>query len=339
MAESLAVRYRPRDFRDVCSQNSVIRILQKQLELGDVKNCYLFCGPSGCGKTTLARIYADKLNGGIGQPIEIDGASNSGVDNVRQIRKDANERSLQGKYKVYIIDECHALSNAGWQAFLKTVEEPPKYTIFMFCTTDPQKIPQTILNRVCRFNLTKIPTEQLRERLIYICQQEGFTNYEQACDYISKISNGGARDSIANLEKAAAYNTDLSMENVLAALGNYSYITFFQLANAFIDCDQKTILSVISDYYESGNDMKLFIDQFLSFMIDVTKYSIFKSFDMIRIPQTMKDDLDNVVNIQDASKYFSYVIDRLLDTKNMIKNDSQIRSTIEVMFLRISRGQ
>ena len=106
------------------------------------------------------RIYANKLNGGIGQPIEIDAASNSGVENVRQIIKAAQERSLQGKYKVYIIDECHALSNAAWQAFLKCIEEPPRYTIFMFCTTDPQKIPQTILNRVCRFNITKIPTEE-----------------------------------------------------------------------------------------------------------------------------------------------------------------------------------
>ena len=98
MAESLASRYRPREFEDVCSQDSVIQILKKQLELGDVKNCYLFCGPSGCGKTTLARIYANKLNNGACQPIEIDGASNSGVDNVRQIIKDAQERSLQGKY-------------------------------------------------------------------------------------------------------------------------------------------------------------------------------------------------------------------------------------------------
>lgn len=339
MAESLATKYRPQEFENVCSQTSVIQILQKMLEKNEIKNCYLFAGASGCGKTTLARIFANKINGGVGSPIEIDGASNSGVENVRQIIKAAQERSLQGKYKVYIIDECHALSNAAWQAFLKCIEEPPKYTIFMFCTTDPQKIPQTILNRVCRFNISKIPTEQLRDRLMYVCQQEGFTNYEQACDYIAKISNGGARDSLANLEKAAAYNTDLSIENVLAALGNYSYSTFFDLMNGFIDGDQARILEIVAQYYEAGNDLKLFIDQLLSFTIDVTKYSIFKSFTMIKIPSNMQADLDNVVNIQNASQYFTYVIDRLLDTKNMIKNDSQIRSSIEVMFLRIARGQ
>ena len=339
MAESLAVKYRPKEFDEVCSQKAVIQILEKQLSQKEVKNCYLFCGPSGTGKTTLARIYANKLNSGIGQPIEIDAASNSGVENVRQIIKAAQERSLQGKYKVYIIDECHALSNAAWQAFLKCIEEPPRYTIFMFCTTDPQKIPQTILNRVCRFNITKIPTEELKNRLLYVCKQENFTNYEAACDYISKISNGGARDSLANLEKAAAYSTDLSLNNVLTALGNYSYNTFFELLNAFIDADQGTILRVISNYYEAGNDLKLFVDQFLAFTIDVTKYSIFKSFELIKIPENMKAELDNVINIQDATKYFTYVIDRVLDTKNMIKNDSQIRASIEVMFLRIARGQ
>ena len=339
MAESLAVKYRPKEFDEVCSQKAVIQILEKQLSQKEVKNCYLFCGPSGTGKTTLARIYAKKLNGGIGQPIEIDAASNSGVENVRQIIKAAQERSLQGKYKVYIIDECHALSNAAWQAFLKCIEEPPRYTIFMFCTTDPQKIPQTILNRVCRFNITKIPTEELKNRLLYVCKQENFTNYEAACDYISKISNGGARDSLANLEKPAAYSTDLSLNNVLTALGIYSYNTFFELLNAFIDADQGTILRVISNYYEAGNDLKLFVDQFLAFTIDVTKYSIFKSFELIKIPENMKAELDNVINIQDATKYFTYVIDRVLDTKNMIKNDSQIRASIEVMFLRIARGQ
>ena len=339
MAESLAVKYRPKEFDEVCSQKAVIQILEKQLSQKEVKNCYLFCGPSGTGKTTLARIYANKLNGGIGQPIEIDAASNSGVENVRQIIKAAQERSLQGKYKVYIIDECHALSNAAWQAFLKCIEEPPRYTIFMFCTTDPQKIPQTILNRVCRFNITKIPTEELKNRLLYVCKQENFTNYEAACDYISKISNGGARDSLANLEKAAAYSTDLSLNNVLTALGNYSYNTFFELLNAFIDADQGTILRVISNYYEAGNDLKLFVDQFLAFTIDVTKYSIFKSFELIKIPENMKAELDNVINIQDATKYFTYVIDRVLDTKNMIKSDSQIRASIEVMFLRFARGQ
>ena len=105
-------------------------------------------GPSGCGKTTLARIFANYINAGVGDPIEIDAASNNGVDQVRAIIESANQRSLTGNYKIYIIDECHAITSAGWQAFLKGIEETPEYTIFIFCTTEPNKIPSTILNRV-----------------------------------------------------------------------------------------------------------------------------------------------------------------------------------------------
>ena len=175
MAQALAVKYRPRDFREVCGQKSVIKVLERQLQLNIIKHCYLFCGSSGCGKTTLARIFANKINEGIGEPIEIDAASNSGVENVRSIIKQAQERSIEGKYKIFIIDECHALSNQAWQAFLKCIEEPPMYTIFMFCTTDPQKIPATITNRVMRFQINKLPTKDIISRLKQICKEEGIT--------------------------------------------------------------------------------------------------------------------------------------------------------------------
>ena len=152
--EALAVKYRPKTFEDVVSQNAIIRILRKQIELKQFKNCYLFCGASGCGKTTVARIFANAINQGNGNPIEIDAASNNGVDNVRQLIKTASERSLDSEYKIIIIDECHALTTQAWQAFLKCIEEPPMYTIFIFCTTDPQKIPTTIINRTMRFNFS-----------------------------------------------------------------------------------------------------------------------------------------------------------------------------------------
>ena len=141
---------------------------KNSLKNRDFKNALLFCGSSGCGKTTCARIFANEINQGFGEPIEIDAASNNGVENIRMITKAANERALDGEYKIYIIDETHALTSQSWQAFLKCLEEPPKYTIFIFCTTDPQKIPETILNRVMRFNFTRIPIEQIKDRLKYI---------------------------------------------------------------------------------------------------------------------------------------------------------------------------
>lgn len=337
MAESLAVRYRPRTFSDCCGQSSIIKILTRQIETHEFKNAVLFAGASGCGKTTCARIVANMLNEGKGEPIELDAASNNGVENVRQIIHDAQERSIESKYKVYILDECHCFTSAAWQAFLKCIEEPPTYTIFIFCTTDPQKIPETIKNRVQRFTFNRISTDQIKDRLSYICRQEGFTNYEESVDYLSKLAEGGMRAAITFLDKSSSYSTDLNINNVLSALGNYSYNTFFSLINNMIDGNETEVLKIISDFYDEGNDLKLFVDQFLNFCMDVTKYALFKSTSVTRIPMSMESLLQSSTNFDNASKYYAYVLDKLLILKNMLKNDASPRSTIEILFLQITR--
>ena len=169
MAQSLAVKYRPRVFSELLGQPIVAKILQRQIETHNIAHAYLFAGNSGCGKTSCARLFASAINNGIGTPIEIDGASNNGVANVRAILESANQRALSGEYKIFIIDECHMISTEGWNAFLKGIEEPPEYTIYMFCTTDPNKVPGMILNRVQRYNITKIPTDLVKNRLVEIC--------------------------------------------------------------------------------------------------------------------------------------------------------------------------
>lgn len=339
MPESLAVRYRPQDFEDVCGQSSIIRILRRQVELKEYKHAYLFTGPSGCGKTTLARIMASKINGSLAGLEELDAASNNGVDNVRSIIKAAQERSISSKYKIYIIDECHALSNQAWQAFLKCIEEPPEFTIFMFCTTDPQKIPATIIGRCQRYNLSKISTDVIRERLDHICKTEGFTNYHESIDYIAKISDGGARDAIATLETVASAGTDISIENTLAALGAYSYDLFFNLVNSIIDSNQVEVARIVSDVYHQGNDLRLFVDQFFIFCLDVAKYCLFQSTDMIGIPSSFEEQLKSSINFDNPSKYYMYIVDRLLELKNSIKNDTSVRTTVEATFLRIARWE
>lgn len=337
MADSLAVKYRPREWSEVCGQQSIIKILSKQVETGEVKNAYLFCGASGCGKTTLARIFANKINRFVGQPIEIDGASNNGVDNVKTIIKAAQERSIDSKYKIYIIDECHSLTNQAWQAFLKCIEEPPAYTIFMFCTTDPQKIPATILNRVQRFNISRISIDKIIERLTYICKAEGYVNYQEACEYIAKISDGGMRDAICTLEKCASYSYDLNIENVLESLGNYSYSMFFSLMNAIIDGNEAQVIQVIDDYYNNGHDLKLFVDRFFTFCLDISKYSIFRTMSVTTIPSSMLEDMNGCVNFDNASAYYTYILDKLLNMKQVIKNDVNLKSTITVLFLQMTR--
>lgn len=339
MAESLAVKWRPNDWESVCGQTSIIRILSRQLEMNEIKNAYLFCGASGCGKTTLARIFANKINSHIGEPIEIDAASNNGVDNVKSIIKAAQERAIDSKYKIYIIDECHMITTQGWNAFLKCIEEPPAFTIFMFCTTDPQKIPATILNRVQRFNISRIPLELIVNRLTYICEQEGFINYQEAVHYIAKISDGGMRDAICILEKCASYDRDLRIENVLNALGNYSYETLFRLVNSIIDGNEADIITILDSFYNAGNDLKLFVDTFLSFCLDVSKYSIFKNLNMTKIPSNMETQLQNSINFDNATQYYNYLLDRLLNLKQMLRNDSCFKDTITISFLQMARCQ
>lgn len=172
--KALAIKYRPKTWEDVTEQNSTKIILQQQLENDEIKNAYLFCGPAGCGKTTCARIFANDINKGEGNPIELDAASNNGVDDVRNIIQQAKTKSLDSEYKIFIIDECHAISNAGWQAMLKIIEEPPAKSIFIFCTTDPQKIPKTIISRVQRYDFQRISQDGIVNRLEYILQQEGY---------------------------------------------------------------------------------------------------------------------------------------------------------------------
>lgn len=165
MSVSLAVKYRPKIWSDVCEQNATLAILQQQLIANDIKNSYLFCGPAGCGKTTCARIFANEINKGNGAPIELDAASNNSVDDVREIIQQAKTTSLDSEYKVFIMDEVHALSNQAWQAMLKVLEEPPAKSIFIMCTTDPQKIPKTILSRVQRYDFQRISTNAILDRL------------------------------------------------------------------------------------------------------------------------------------------------------------------------------
>lgn len=336
---SLATKYRPQRFEDVCEQNTIIKILEKQLEKRNFSNCYLFTGKTGAGKTTIARIFANRINNNQGTPIEIDGASNNGVDNIRNIIDQSKERSLESEYKVFIIDEAHMITTAGWNAFLKTLEEPPKYTIFMFCTTNPEKIPETILNRLMRFNLSRISVGAIEKRLEFISQNENFTNYKETCEYISKVSDGSMRNAIAMLEKCANYSKELNIDTVLEVLGNFSYDTFFRLTNDLIDSKEQDLITIIENVYNDGKSLNSFIQQYFEFIMDLTKYCIFKSMSKLKIPLSKEEDVKYTTSIEDNNKYFNSVKNKLLEVLNLIKNSSIDKSLIEAYLLSISRGE
>lgn len=336
---SLATKYRPKTLDNVIGQESIKKILKRQVELREFKNCFLFNGASGCGKTTCARILANEINNGKGSPIEIDAASNNGVDNVREIVKTSYERSLDSEYKIYIIDECHSLTSQSWQAFLKCIEEPPKYTIFIFCTTEKNKVPDTIKNRCQVFNFNRINPKYIEERLIDICSKEGFINYSEACNYISKICNGQVRDAISSLEKCASYDTDLSINNVIKALGDYSYEIYFSLVNAILDGDEKKVYTIISNVFNEGADLKLFINNLLDFYLDLSKYCLFKDCSITKIPSYLEEDLKRCTLFDNSIRYYNYYTDKILELKNMLKNDISPLNTIEVMLCKMARLQ
>ena len=341
MSQSLAVKYRPTTLNEVVGQSITTQILNKAIEKQQYKNAYCFSGSSGVGKTTIARCFARAINGSLDGLTELDAASNGNIDQIRALVDAANQRSLVGEYKIFIIDECHAISTAGWQVFLKCLEECPKYTIFIFCTTEPQKIPVTILNRMQRYNITKIDAETIKNRLLYICQNEGFTNYESLCDLLSKTSHGCMRDAIMKLDQCADLSTDLSLEIVKPVLGVLSYEAMFNLTWALQDKDEARVLSVINTLYNSGKELKNFVEVYLEFVLDLVKFNLIRDINCTNIPGYLATETNPVVqqtlNFPEIKTWLNNLTDLLLKIKLEIKYDSFYKSTIEAFLIRFCR--
>lgn len=331
---SLAVKYRPSDFTSMIGQISVIKILEKQIEKRDFAHCYLFTGSSGIGKTTVARILANKINKGQGTPIEIDAASNNGVDNIRAIVEDAKLRAFDAEYKVFILDEVHSLTSASWQAFLKCLEEPPKYTIFMLCTTEPKKIPQTILNRVMRFNLSKVSDTCIEERLKYICNQEGFIDTDGVCSYIAKNCDGGVRSAIAMLEKCASLSENLSVKEAVKLVGSFSPEAMIDLTIAIAENNEQAVVNIIEHFYKEGVDLKLFLNQYLDFIYELIKYSLFKcDMSATKLPSYLEDDIKYLKQVKESITFLYNIADEIIPMLSL----NLSKSLVILNLLKVSR--
>ena len=318
---SLAVKYRPTTFDDVSEQEEIKIILTQQLKSNSVKHGYLFCGPAGCGKTTAARIFANEINKGKGSPIELDAASNNSVDDIREMIEQAQKRSLDSDYKIFIIDECHMITTQGWNAFLKTLEEPPARTIFIMATTDPQKIPATILSRVQRYNFQKISQQSIVSRLHYILKEEDVHTYdEEAIEYIAKLSEGGMRDAITLMDKCLAYSTELTLENVVSALGVVDYDNMFALTDIITDNKPQEMIASIEELYNSGKDIKQFVKQYVQFLLDINKYFIGCNWHYINIPKL--ESYEKWLK-ENSNEYYVNKIKELLET--MLELDFSIK--------------
>ena len=284
--ESLYRKYRPLTFDSVVGQQHIVSTLEHAITEGRLSHAYLFCGPRGTGKTTMARILAKALlcrnaeaaraegasgcmpdgtceeceliaEGNHPDVYELDAASRTGVDNVREeIINSVNFAPVRGKYKIYIIDEVHMLTTAAFNALLKTLEEPPAHVIFVLCTTDPQKILETILSRCQRFDFHRIGNEDIERRLAYVCEQEGFDYDDEALAIVARHAKGGMRDALSTLEQLSVFgNGSVHADDARSLLGEVSDQILGEFARAIADRDVAELYGLIRAQVEEGNDL------------------------------------------------------------------------------------
>lgn len=284
--ESLYRKYRPLTFDSVVGQQHIVSTLEHAITEGRLSHAYLFCGPRGTGKTTMARILAKALlcrnaeaaraegasgcmpdgtceeceliaEGNHPDVYELDAASRTGVDNVREeIINSVNFAPVRGKYKIYIIDEVHMLTTAAFNALLKTLEEPPAHVIFVLCTTDPQKILETILSRCQRFDFHRIGNEDIERRLAYVCEQEGFDYDDEALAIVARHAKGGMRDALSTLEQLSVFgNGAVHADDARSLLGEVSDQILGEFSRAIADRDVAELYGLIRAQVEEGNDL------------------------------------------------------------------------------------
>ena len=283
-------KFRPQEFSEVKGQDHIVSTLKNQIKTDRIGHAYLFTGTRGTGKTTMAKLFAKAVNcehpmedgspcgecscchaanaGNSMNVIEMDAASNNGVDDIRQIIEEVSYPPTEGRFKIYIIDEVHMLSTAAFNALLKTLEEPPSYVIFILATTEPHKLPVTILSRCQRYDFHRISNETISERLKELTDAEGVTIEERALSYIARAGDGSMRDAISLLDQCIAFylGEELTFDKVLKSLGAVDTDTFSRLTRCVIAHDVAGSISVLDGVVASGRELSQFITDFIWYL-------------------------------------------------------------------------
>ena len=290
MYQALYRKWRPKSFDDVVSQPHITTTLKKQIQSGKTAHAYLFTGSRGTGKTTCARIFAKAVNcldtkdgepcleceickaadnGTLSDIIEIDAASNSKVDDIRELREGVVYTPEMCRYKVYIIDEVHMLSPGAFNALLKTMEEPPPHVKFILATTEIHKVPATIVSRCQHFDFHRIRNEDIVARLSYIAKQEGFELHTDAAELIARLSDGGMRDALSLLDQCVAFDSNVTLDVVSSASGIAGRDYLFDMLDCIADKDAANALKIVDRLYDMSKDLKVLCGELLEQMRNV----------------------------------------------------------------------
>lgn len=348
-------KYRPKNFSDLVGQNEIVNIIKNEILNNKLSHAYLFSGPRGTGKTSTAKIIARMINcdklGNDGIPcgkcesclhfsensdiIEIDAASNNGVDEIRELRDKVNLVPTYGKYKVYIIDEVHMLTTQAFNALLKTLEEPPSHVIFILATTEFFKIPETIVSRCQKFQFSKFSLDDIVNRLQYISQQENINVSNEVLSEIARLSDGGLRDAINMLDQLSSFSdSGVDLEDVYRLNGVVSYIDFYHLLSYMNDCDCKEIIDFFEEIDRNGKDFGRFIEDFISFISEILVYSVVGSF-RSNVPE--KNELIKKISDFFSEKNLYNFILFLNDLFFKMKSSSFIKILVSTEFIKFSR--
>ena len=353
-------KFRPDEFEDVKGQDAIVRTLKNQINADRIGHAYLFCGTRGTGKTTVAKIFAKAVNcehpvdgspcgecamcrsiaaGTSMNVIEIDAASNNGVDNIREIREEVTYRPTEGKYKVYIIDEVHMLSIGAFNALLKTLEEPPEYVIFILATTEAHKIPITILSRCQRYDFKRISIETIAARLRELIDKEGWDVEDKAVRYIAKMADGSMRDSLSLLDQCAAFymNETLTYDHVLEVLGAVDTEVFSRLLRQLLAMDVHQVIETVDELVMQGRELS-------QLAADFTRY--LRNLLLVKSSDDMEDVLDvsseNLALLKEEAQMIdSDTLIRYIrifsDLTNQLKYATQKRVLLEVTLIKLCR--
>lgn len=357
--QALYRKCRPTQFDDVVGQSHVTETLKNQVNLNNIAHAYLFTGTRGTGKTSVARIFSRAINcqdikdsnpcnkcdtclgildESLMDVVEIDAASNNGVDDIRELRENIKYPPTKCKFKVYIIDEVHMLSQGAFNALLKTLEEPPEYACFILATTEPHKIPATILSRCQRFDFKRISFENMNMLLKKVCDEVGIIIDDKAIKMISRMSEGAARDGLSILDQCISYGgSDVSYDMVVNILGLSTDNVLFDMTDKILNEDFSGVMKLVGDIVSSGKDVNQFVKSLLKHFRNIMISKISNS------PENIIDESDETIgNYKEASSKFTidhllWIIDELAKLESESKYSSNPRFILEMSLVKILR--